>query len=127
MSYSRLRFDRQGIAEMAEKNEGQESKWPIPDETCEIIICIGKDLEGIIVAGTDKIWETLDGIYCSDNFIENVPKEVGVYKCQCQFWFQQGCCDGYPAPGESDWGWKVIQANKLCEIPKYEKTEAEKA
>jgi hypothetical protein len=61
----------------------------------------------VLVTYPDEMEDALDGPYLDDNSIEGYPKEPGYYEASAVFWFNQGYCDGYPADGESDWGYKL--------------------
>lgn len=91
----------------------EKQKGPIPGSTYDMTICVGYNSEGILVSVPDIARIALDSVYCDDNGFEGVPKEPGVYQCECEFYFIQGYYDGYPADGESDWGWKVTVKKKV--------------
>lgn len=76
-----------------------------------IIVVTSKD--SFVADYPDEIESLIDGYNCDDNYIDNVPIEKGVYECNAEFWFEQGYCDGYPADGESEWGFKIIDNKKL--------------
>lgn len=61
----------------------------------------------------DEIEEWIDGCFCEDNCIDNVPTEKGIYECKAEYWFKQGFCDGYPASGESESGLNIVDSKKL--------------
>ncbi len=64
--------------------------------------------------GLDIMW---DGPFCEDNTFYHVPKIAGVYRCRTEFWFSQGYAEGYPAGGESDWEFKIVEAIEIASVP----------
>lgn len=76
-----------------------------------IIVVTSKD--SFIADYPEEMEEYLDGYFCEDNNIDNVPTERGIYECEAKYWFEQGYCDGYPADGESESGFDVIESTKL--------------
>ena len=51
-----------------------------------------------------------DGPFLDSGEWEGLPTAPGVYCCRAEFWFSEGWCDGYPAPGESSWGFNVVES-----------------
>lgn len=56
----------------------------------------------------ERCLDLLDGHHCDDNGVVGYPQACGVYRCAADFVFEQGYCDGYPAPGESDWSFRIV-------------------
>jgi hypothetical protein len=98
--------------------EIQTESWPDDKDICEILICVSPKCNICLDASNERFWNTVDGIFTEDNYISNYPKEPGIYRCKIQFYFIPGYFEGHPAPGESDWGWKVIKTTKIFELPK---------
>ena len=69
--------------------------------------------ESFIADYPDEMEEFLDGYFCDDNNISNIPSEKGIYECEAKYWFKQGYCDGYPADGESESGFEIIKSKKI--------------
>lgn len=43
-----------------------------------------------------------------------LPMCPGVYRCACEFWFEQGYFEGYPHDGENCFEYRVIQTKTLA-------------
>lgn len=83
------------------------------DDIIEMTILVNRR-DAFIADYPDSVEDFLDGYNCDDNRVDNVPLEHGIYKCKVKFWFEQGYDDmGYPAPGESEWGFTVISFEKI--------------
>ncbi|NCI19707.1 hypothetical protein EJM73_08725 [Clostridium botulinum] len=77
-----------------------------------LIVVTKKD--AFIADYPEQVQDYLEGYYCEDNYVDNVPKEKGIYKCKVKYWFEQGYdLDGYPADGESDFGFEIINSKKI--------------
>lgn len=84
----------------------------------KVVICVGFTGEGIIVKYPEEFRHRLDGSFCDDNLFVNVPKENGVYECDVEYWFSQGYSEGFPADGESDWEFRVVNSKQLVDLTK---------
>ena len=77
------------------------------------LIIIVTNRDSFIADYPDEIENLIEGYFCEDNWISNIPTEKGIYECDAKYWFEQGYCDGYPADGESECGFEIISSKKL--------------
>ena len=83
------------------------------NDTIVNFLIVVTDKDSFIADYPNEIEDCIDGYFCEDNCIDNVPKEKGIYECEAKYWFIQGFCDGYPADGESECGFEIINSKKV--------------
>lgn len=72
----------------------------------------------VLVTYPNDMADSLDGPFMEDNGFDGLPSEPGHYEAKAVFWFSQGYCDGYPADGESDWGYNLAEIRRLQSAPR---------
>ena len=50
---------------------------------------------------------------CMDEGRKTLPTDPGVYSATIEYWFQQGYFEGYPAPGESDYDFRLSNLRRI--------------
>lgn len=105
-----------GPSGLTEPGEALEPKGPAEDIVHDITFAVLKGgKSAVLVTYPDKMSDSLDGPFLEDNSIGKYPPEPGHYQAKAVFWFNQGYYDGYPADGESDWGYTLTEIRRLSE------------
>lgn len=76
---------------------------------------VAKDADGItsLIAPNPELQKWMDGCCFEGHGAVNLPKAPGVYRTTIEVWFSQGYSDGYPAPGESDWEFRLTDLQPI--------------
>jgi len=80
----------------------------IDEFDCVVAVCYN-GLAYVVDLPEDKR-ELLDGACCDDNPFENIPKKKGIYMCKVEVWHNPGYFEGYRAPGEDWWEFRIVKA-----------------
>lgn len=84
-------------------------------KNCIIATAIGyKDQCYVIDIPSEYTHIITDGYFGEDDITTiNIPNIPGVYRCDIEFWFEQGYSDGFKADGESDFEYRLVNIKKV--------------
>ncbi len=74
----------------------------------------------MLVEGDPELLKLMDGDFFEDNNpaddMETFPKEPGIYRATVEYYFQRGTYEGWDAPGESEWAFRLKDVVKVVSI-----------
>lgn len=77
------------------------------------IIAVTVDKAASLLIPNPELEKWMDGCCFDDHSTTGTPKEPGIYRANIEIWFSQGYSEGHPAPGESDWEFKIINIQSI--------------
>ena len=87
--------------------------WPSDASEHKIIFAVSMDGNAFLVGASEAVRNANDD--CSHMDLtswDDLPTAPGFYRATAKFWFQEGYFEGYPAPGESSYGWALQDCTK---------------
>ena len=84
-------------------------EWPSDGGKYEIAFAVSIDGDAFLVSAPESVRNANDECANMDKSgWDDLPDAPGFYKATAEFWFQEGYFEGYPAPGESSFGFALL-------------------